>query len=230
MQDLGAEFSDAKSQTVRAAGVSSINGNLRNLMQKSTSGVCVRAWIGGRWGYGNVSSFDEAAVMQAAEDAVTNAKGDGKSDLRLEPASIVKHMKAQVKIHPDKVDFSEKIEVARTLDKAASIDERIINSIGNYSEEIKTNHLVNSVGSDISWEEVRTLCRSAAIASDGENMEQYYDGPDSTLGFEVVNQTDLESLGRRTAEEAIRSLSAVRCPSGNITVVSDKTVPNMGEV
>ena len=48
MQDLGAEFADAKSQTVRTAGVSSINGGLRQLVRKSVGGVCVRAWIGGR--------------------------------------------------------------------------------------------------------------------------------------------------------------------------------------
>ena len=73
MQDLGAEFADAKSQTVRNIGVSSINGDLRQLVRKSVGGVCVRAWVGGRWGYGNVSSFDKAEVMRAAEEAVKNA-------------------------------------------------------------------------------------------------------------------------------------------------------------
>ena len=52
MQDKGAEFADAKSQTVRNIGVSSINGDLRQLVRKSVGGVCLRAWIGGRWGYG----------------------------------------------------------------------------------------------------------------------------------------------------------------------------------
>ncbi|MBO5599457.1 MAG: TldD/PmbA family protein [Candidatus Methanomethylophilus sp.] len=227
MQDLGAEFADAKSQTVRTAGVSSINGGLRQLVRKSVGGVCVRAWIGGRWGYGNVSSFDSKAVMQAAEEAVKNAAGDRKSNLKLEPSSVVKHMKAQVKIHPDTIDLDDKIEVARTLDRAQTIDERIVNSIGSYSEEIKDNCLVNSAGSDLSWQEVRTLARAMSIASDGTSMERYYDGPDSTKGFEVIKETDLEALGRRTAEEAIKSLSAVRCPSGNLTVVSDPMITGL---
>ena len=227
MQDLGAEFADAKSQTVRNIGVSSINGDLRQLVRKSVGGVCVRAWVGGRWGYGNVSSFDKAEVMRAAEEAVKNAAGDRKSELKLEPATVHKHMKAQVKVHPDSVDLTEKIEVARTLDKAQTIDDRIVNRIGSYSEEIKDNCLVNSAGSDISWQEVRTLCRAMSIASDGSGMERYYDGPDSTKGFEAVKDTDLEALGRHTAEEAIRTLSAVRCPSGNLTVISDPMITGL---
>lgn len=227
MQDLGAQFADAKAQTVRNAGVSSINGGLRQLVRKSVGGVCVRAWVGGRWGYGNVSTFDEKSVLEAAENAVRNASGDKRSDLQLEPKPVVKHMRAQVRIHPDDVDLSEKIEVARTLDRAQRIDDRIANSIGSYSEEIKDNCLVNSAGSDVSWQEVRTLCRAMSIAADGTNMERYYDGPDSTRGFEVVKEADLEGLGRHAAEEAIRTLSAERCPSGNLTVVSDPMITGL---
>ncbi|MCQ2069588.1 MAG: TldD/PmbA family protein [archaeon] len=227
MQDLGAEFADAKSQSVRNTGISSVNGELRNLVRKGVGGVCVRAWIGGRWGYGNVSSFDKDAVMKAAEDAVRNAAGDKRSDLSLEPVVVKKHMKAQVKIHPDSVDLTEKIEVVRDLDKVQSIDERIINRIGSYSEEIKDNCLVNSAGSDISWQEVRTLCRAMSVAADGQRFERYYDGPDSTLGFEVVKDTDIEALGRKTAQEAIATLGAVRCPSGNLTVLSDPMITGL---
>ena len=227
MCDLGAEFADAKSQTVRNTGVSSINGNLRQLARKSVGGVCVRAWIGGRWGYGNVSSFDKDSIMKSAEEAVRNARGDGRSDIELEPVVVRKHLKADVRIHPDTVDLTEKIEVARTLDKAQRIDDRIVNSIGSYSEEIKENCLINSAGSDLSWQEVRTLCRAMSIASDGNGMERYYDGPDSTRGFEVVRDADLDEIGRKAANEAIRTLSAVRCPSGNLTVLSDPMITGL---
>src|SRR5574344_1937989 len=143
MQELGAELSDAKSQTVRVTGVSSLNGNLRQLVEKGTGGVCLRAWVGGRWGYGTVTSFDRNDIMSAAESAVRNASGERKSDLRLEPASVKKHLKADVRIHPDSVDLSEKIDTVLELDKAQAIDDRIINRMGSYSEEIKDNCLVN---------------------------------------------------------------------------------------
>ncbi len=227
MQDLGAEFADAKSQTIRSMGASTMNGDLRQLTQKSTGGVCLRAWMGGRWGYGTVTSFDRDAVMKAAEDAVRNASGERKSDLVLEPSAIRKHMPAQVRIHPDSVDMSEKISAALDLDKAQEIDPRVVNRMGAYSEEIKENYLVNSAGSDLGWEEVRTICRAMSVAYDGTSMERYYDGPDSTLGFEVVKDADLERIGRVSAEEAVKTLSAVRAPSGNLTVISDPMVSGL---
>ena len=227
MQDLGAEFSDARSQTVRVTGVSSMNGDIRQLVQKSTGGVCLRAWAGGRWGYGTATSFDREDVMRAAEQAVRNASGERKSDLMLEPATVREHRRADVRIHPDSVDLSEKIATAQDLDRAQAVDDRIINRVGSYSEEVKTNALVNSAGSDLSWEEVRTLCRAMSVAADGQRMERYYDGPDSTLGYEVVRDADLEELGRVTAREAIETLKADRAPSGNLTVISDPMVSGL---
>lgn len=210
MRDLGADFADARSQTVRVTGASTINGDLKQLVQKSTGGVCLRAWSGGRWGYGTSTSFDREAVLRAAEEAAENAKGDGIPGLELEPAVVRGDHRAKVRIHPDSVDLTEKIQAALDIDRAQAIDDRIINRAGAYSEEIKTNALVNSAGSDLSWEEVRTLCRAMSIAADGQRMEQYYDGPDSTKGFEVVRDADLEDRqGRGT-----RGNRHARCGQG----------------
>ncbi|MFT0898914.1 TldD/PmbA family protein [Candidatus Methanoprimaticola sp. MG2] len=227
MRDLGADFADARSQTVRVTGASTINGDLKQLVQKSTGGVCLRAWSGGRWGYGTSTSFDREAVLRAAEEAAANAKGDGIPGLELEPAVVRGDHRAKVRIHPDSVDLTEKIQAALDIDRAQAIDDRIINRAGAYSEEIKTNALVNSAGSDLSWEEVRTLCRAMSIAADGQRMEQYYDGPDSTKGFEVVRDADLEGIGRGAAREAIVTLGADRAPSGNMTVISDPMVSGL---
>lgn len=227
MRDLGAEFADARSQTVRVTGASTINGDLKQLVQKSTGGVCLRAWAGGRWGYGTATSFDREAVIRAAEEAAANAKGDGIPGLELEPSVVTGDHRAKVRIHPDSVDLTEKIQAALDLNRAQAIDDRIINRAGAYSEEIKTNALVNSAGSDLSWEEVRTLCRAMSIAADGQRMEQYYDGPDSTKGFEVVRDADLEEIGRNAAREAIVTLGADRAPSGNMTVISDPMVSGL---
>lgn len=227
MNDLGAEFCDAKSQTIRSTGISSLNGELRQLVEKTTGGVCLRAWVGGRWGYGTVTSFDRDAIMSAADAAVRNASGEKKSDIQLEPSVVRKYVDADVRIHPDSISLDEKISAAVDMANAQSIDERIINRIGSYSEEVKDNCLVNSAGSDMGWQEVRTLCRAMSVAADGQRMERYYDGPDSTRGFEIVKDLDIEATGRHVAEEAIATLSAERAPSGNLTVISDPMVSGL---
>ncbi len=204
-----------------------MNGGLRQLVEKSSGGVCLRAFAGGRWGYGTVTSFDRGAVMRAAEEAAANAGRGQEKKLELEPSVTRGSFAAKVRVHPDSVDLAEKIQVAMDLDQAQAFDDRIINRTGSYSEEIKTNAMVNSAGSDLSWEEVRTLCRAMCVAADGQRMEQYYEGPDSTRGFEVARDADLEEIGRTAATEAIATLSAERPPSGNLTVISDPMVSGL---
>ena len=227
MTDLGAEFADARSQTIRNVGISSMNGELRQLVRKSTGGVCLRAWKDGRWGYGTVTSFDPGAVLKAAEDAVRNATGDGRPGTELEPSTVRRHERARVRVHPDSVGIDEKIAAVLDLDSAQALDPKVVSRVGAYSEEVKENMLVNSAGADLGWEEVRTLCRAMSVAADGGRMEQYYDGPDSTLGFEVVKDADLERIGRTAAEEAVKTLSAERAPSGAMTVISDPMVSGL---
>ena len=227
MMDSGVGFADARSQTVKVSGVSTINGGIRQLVEKSSAGVCLRAWSGGRWGYATVTSFDREGILRAADEAVRNSKGDSSGSLELDPSAVTGNHRAKVRIHPDSVDMSEKVDAVMDIDSAQAIDDRIINRSGAYSEEIKTNALVNSAGSDLSWEEVRTICRAMAVASDGQRMEQYYDGPDSTRGFEIVRDADLEEMGRTVAKEAIATLSADRPPCGNMTVISDPMVSGL---
>jgi len=220
MDSLGAEFCDARSQNISSVMIQSLNGEIRHFNQKRLGGVCLRAWIGGRWGYGTVSAFNEREIMTAAEAAVRNASGMRKSDLRIEAEEVKNGKSQRVKLHPKDVDIKEKIAAVLDLDKA-QIADRVINRIGSYSEEAKTTAVVNSAGSDLEWEEVRTRFRAMSIASDGAKMERYYDGPDGTAGFELVKGTDIETLGRNTAAEALATLSAERAPSGLLTVITD---------
>lgn len=220
MESTGAQFCDAKAQTVRTMGVQSINGDIRQLLQRDTGGICLRAWIDGRWGYGTVTSFDESDISAAAEAAVRNARGSPKGRLRLEPDTIVKSMRPNVKIHPDDVDLEEKIKAVLDVDRAQEA-EKVLNRVGSYAEEVKDNIIVNSVGSMIDWQEVRTRFGAMSIASEGPRLERYYDGPSGTAGYELVKDLDIERMGREVAEEAVRTLKAVRPPSGKLTVISD---------
>ncbi len=158
MHDLGAKFSYIRFQTVRVFGVTSIDGDTCQLVQKSTGGMCLRVWAGGRWRYGTATSFK--LDIKAAEQTVRNAYGERKSELRLESTMAREHRRADVRIHQDSIDLSEKIAAAQ------AINDRIINRVSTYSEEIKTNALVNSASYDLSWEKVRTLCKAISMVAE----------------------------------------------------------------
>jgi len=223
---LGAEFCDARSQTVKSIGIQSVNGDIRHLSDKIMSGVCLRAWIGGRWGYYTSTSFRDDETEKAASIAVMNATGAPKGSMELNVADIRKKAKQNVKIHPNNVDMREKVSAVLDADSAQTTD-GVLNRIGSYSDEVNDNILINSVGSEIEWEEVRTRFRVMSVASDGGRMERYYAGPDGTKGFELVKSLDIEELGRSTAREAVLTLKAKRAPNGPSCVISDPMISGL---
>ena len=226
METMGAEFCDARSQTVKSTGIQSVNGDIRHLSEKTMSGVCLRARIGGRWGYYTSSSFNADDVMTASSEAVRNASGSSKKSTEFSVKTIKKTVLQNVKIHPRDVDMKEKVSAVLDADSSQT-REMILNRIGSYGEEINRNVIVNSAGSEMEWEEVRTRLRTMSVASDGQRTERYYDGPDGTCGFELVRSTDIESLGRNTAEEAVRMMKAKRAPSGSTIVISDPMISGL---
>jgi len=225
LMDAGAEFCDVLLQETSSAAIRSINGRVRDLDDRRSSGIRVRVWKAGRWGYSSSIRPEKAELYRCCDEALRNAHGTEDS-LSLEAPSLRGDFPAKVRIHPDDVPLEEKLRCVLELDKAQTM-EGVVNRIASYSEEVKKNILVNSSGADLSWEELRTRFRAMSVASDGSRLERYYDGPDSSLGFETVNNTDIEALGRRTATEAVRTLEAAAPPSGRNTVISDPMVTGL---
>ena len=226
MMESGAQFCDVHYQRISDITIRSLNGILRDLSDKSLEGLCCRSWRNGRWGFASTTSLDMSSVKEVASKAVKNSMNSPVSDLLLQPKENRHRMKAEVQIHPYDVPLEEKVAAVLDLDYSQKMD-KISNRVASYVEELKHNHVLNSQGTDVAWEEVRTRFRAMSIASDSSRLERYYAGPDSSSGFESVKNTDITALGRKTAEEAIRSLGAVKAPSGKLTVISDPTVTGL---
>ncbi|MCL2711710.1 MAG: TldD/PmbA family protein [Methanomassiliicoccaceae archaeon] len=224
MQKNGAEFCDARSQIIKNIDIRSVNGDIRHLSDKTVGGVCLRAWMNGRWGYYTTTFLDD--IHEAAATAVKNASGYPRERIELNVKEIKSKRTQNVKIHPDNADMKEKVNAVLDVD-SSQVRDKILNRIGAYGEEVSKNILINSVGSEIEWEEVRTRFRAMSVASDGKKMERYYGGPDGTCGFELVKSIDIEALGRSVADEAILTLKAKRPPSGSMTVITDPMVSGL---
>ncbi len=225
LMDAGADFCDIQSQSLQGTTVRSINGRLRDLDDRSAEGLRVRVWKGGRWAYASSVQVDKESLRRCCEEAMRNVRGDRPSIDILAPVSVGDHH-ARVGVEPTKVPLEEKVAAVLDLDAAQKM-EGVLNRIASYSEETKGNILLNSAGSDVSWNEVRTRFRAMSVAADGSRVERYYDGPDGCRGFELVKETDIEALGRMTALEAVAALKAVTAPSGLLTVISDPMVTGL---
>jgi len=73
--------------------------------------------------------------------------------------------------------------------------------------------------------EGRVNCMS--IASDGSRTEVYYDMVDGSGGYELFKSIDTSKMGRECAKEAERMLKSKRCPSGEMTCITDPVISGL---
>ena len=228
MRAEGADFCDARYQTLVTNGIAVVDAAVRRLSEDRGRRVCLRARKRGSWGYATTVDISKEAVLEAAAKAAMNAKagtalgrpipdtGDARADL-----------KADVKLHPAKVGMDEKVQAVLDMDRAQRVDRRIVNTSSVLREEVRQNMLVNSYGRQLSWEEVRTTIMVQAVASEAGRTEFFYDIKGGTTGYEVVKGTDLEAFGREVGKEALNMLRAEKAPSGLVTCITDPSISGL---
>ncbi|MDD1743622.1 MAG: TldD/PmbA family protein [Methanomassiliicoccales archaeon] len=228
MQDAGAQFCDARYQKVNRTNIQIVDGGVRSLAEDRTGGLCLRARHSGSWGYASISDLDKKEVFLAAERAASNARLGGAKGIAIPSGKAEKRdLKAGVQLHPLNVTLEEKLSLVKDLEKAQRISPQIVNSTAVYLDSVKTNWLVNSFGSELQWEEVRGRLFGQPVASDGERTELFYNIVDGTKGFEMFKSLDLDQLGRYCGNEAVKMLSAKKCPSGEQVCITDPAVSGL---
>jgi Predicted Zn-dependent proteases and their inactivated homologs len=70
-------------------------------------------------------------------------------------------------------------------------------------------------------DETRVALFLNAVASDGSGIQFGHKSCGGTGGFEILEREDIEELGRRTGEKAVRLLKASSPPSGRFDIVTD---------
>jgi TldD protein len=223
-----AEFCDARQQSLRKLSITITDGSVRSLTEDTSGGVCLRARHLGSWGYASTTSSDQGDILEAAGRAARNARlgtAKGKRMPEIRPARGVH--KAKVRIHPALVPLEEKIALVKDLDRAEKQSPAVVNSNAAYSESVKSSLLVNSFGTALEWEEVRGRVNCLSVASDGSRSEVYFDSVDGTGGFELFESLDASAMGTSCGKEAQRMLSAKKCPSGEMTCISDPVISGL---
>jgi len=228
MRAEGADFCDARYQTITTNGIAVVDAAVRRISEDRIRGVCLRARKKGSWGYATTVDASKDTVLEAAVKAARNALAGNALGKPIPDTGEAKaELKAQVKFHPSKVPMEEKVQAVLDMDRAQKVDPRIVNTNSILREEVRQNTLVNSHGRQLSWEEVRTTIMVQAVASEAGRTEFFYDIRGGGLGYEVVKDTDLESFGREVGKESLKMLAAEKAPSGLLTCITDPSISGL---
>lgn len=229
---LGGEFADARFENTKIRQISMVNGSIRTFNSSSRSGVALRVKSGGSWGLASTTSMDLESLKTAAKKAFELAKkSSGYSDRKIvlpEVKSRKEIVKAKVRINHEDVDTREKLGFVKALDSAqAKADKRIVNRTSSYREIARNYGLVNSFGSELQWNEIRTVFLVMSVASEAGKLETSLDRKYGTVGYELVKDTDPNEFGGKVAQEAVEMLSAAKPPSGLMPVIVDPDIAGL---
>ena len=113
------------------------------------------------------------------------------------------------------IDFLKKGEkVMREFDK------RIVRTQFTFSYSITKVQIASTKGTNFLDEKERGRCGIMCVAADQGKIETGFEGPGASAGFEFfLNNVDIESLAKKTAEKTIMMLEAKECPSGKMPVI-----------
>jgi len=228
MRDLGAEFCDARFQDSADLVIRVSDSEVRTLTDARLSGFGLRARIGGSWGYAAVVTDDRGKVLDAAAKAVRSARAGGAPGRPIpEGRAATGHHPARAKVHPSDVSVEDKLRMARELDAAQRISDKVVNTNATYVEEVKRTALVSSLGADLDWEDVRLRLVASTVAADAGRREMFHEFMDGTGGMEVLRKRELNEMGSAAAKEAVIMLDAIRPPSGRITCITDPVISGL---
>jgi TldD protein len=228
-QKLGSEFADARFETQKAKQINVVNGSIRTFLSAERSGIAVRVKFRGAWGLVSTTSLTSEDLKTAVKNAfklakTANAYSKEKIGIR-EAASTKSKSKAKIRINPENVATEEKLEFVFSLDEAQKVaDKRIVSRTSSYVEYLKNFQLVNSFGSQLEWNEIRTQFSAMSIALESGKREFGFKNKGGTVGYELVKETDPHVFGTNVAKEAVELLSAIKPPSGLLTVIVDPEI------
>jgi len=232
LSDKDVTFADIRHETVTGTTLGVINGALRSLSQSGKAGVIARALVGECWGQASTTeAVSREKLNELLKEAIKIAKISAKHSRKaIDLSNIPSHEATvwqSVKENPAEVAVEEKIKLALEMENSLKIDDRLVKTQSRYIDSRNAFKLVNTVGSRLEWDEIRSLAMVIAIAREGSTMQYDYGARSSLAGFEFIRGIDSVSFAEEVANGAIALLSSEKPPSGQMTVIMDGDISGL---
>ena len=216
----GAEFAEVYVEDKRSTSAGLDDGRVEQVTSGRDRGAGIRVVARDTTGFAHTSDLSERGLAAAADAAAAAASRGGGGVVTVALGPVRRHPVNTVRLMPDEVGKSRKVELLRRVDEAArAVNGAIVQVSAGYGDSRKRILIANSDGVLAADEQVRTLLRVSAVASGDGGMQTGYDSMGRTIGFELFDAEDVEALARRAAEQAVTKLSARPAPSGSMPVV-----------
>lgn len=180
--------------------------------------IGIRVLQNGAWGFAYTTDINK---VQEAADKATMLANQLSSDVELSQTKANEdRVKTNAKIQIDDLTIEDKINLIKEADDAAKIDGIVSTNI-SFSESQSNSILLSTDGTNIQSENNRIVLSMNSVADNGQVMQFGHESIGGVQGFELIENSDLESFGRRISEKALSLLDAKQAPSGDFPVIFD---------
>ena len=180
--------------------------------------IGIRVLQNGAWGFAYTTDINK---VQEAADKATMLANQLSSDVELSQTKANEdHVKTNAKIQIEDLTIEDKINLIKEADDAAKLDGIVSTNI-SFSESQSNSILLSTDGTNIQSENNRIVLSMNSVADNGQVMQFGHESIGGVQGFELIENSDLESFGRRISEKALSLLDAKQAPSGDFPVIFD---------
>lgn len=194
-------FEDNMTNSLRITGQEVVSLSTDNVF-----GVGVRLLQGSDEVYGYTNKVDFDNIQKLMTHLKRNFKGPKYKVVPLgEPQPLKESMKKPFESMTKKEKAKKLIKLSDIMKKQ---NDKIIQTIVNYHEKEQKILVANTEG--VYQNDVRPYirCGLVAVAKEGEQMQDVYEGPGRSMGLEFFDLIDLEQLAQEVAQRAVALLKA----------------------
>ncbi|MDQ3468401.1 MAG: TldD/PmbA family protein [Actinomycetota bacterium] len=216
----GGDFAEIYAEDKRSTSAGLDDGRVEQVTSGRERGAGIRVVAGETTGFAHTSDLTESGLVAAAQAAAAAARQGGGGTRTVALTKRSHPPVNDVQQYPDTVTKTAKVELLTRIDEAArAAGAAIVQVSAGYGDSRKRVLVANSDGLLAGDEVVRCLLRVNAVADGDTGMQTGYESMGHTIGFEVFDTVDVETLARDAARQAITKLDARPAPSGSMPVV-----------
>lgn len=215
----GGDFAEVFVEDRVSTALRAEDGKIERAQSGFIRGAGIRVIAGESTGYAFTDSWEEKALLSAAEVARSVAHGS----LETRAVSLEERPRAilhPVEERPERVAKSEKAEMVERADEAArSRGKEIRQVLVAYGDAVQKVLIANSEG--VLAEDERTYTRLVvqAVAAKNGAIQTGAEGPGRLGGFEFLRTNPPEKAARAAADRALAMLRAKPAPTGRMPVI-----------
>lgn len=228
----GASFADVRVYESESTGIVRQDGRADKLNQGLTQGIGIRVLKNNSWGFASASYLGRDQAMAALDSAISMAEATAERSEFAEVAEITPvqdSIASIVQIDPRSVSVERKMAALKGYEDAALAiaGDKLTNSVLSYSDVVVKEMLVNTAGTMLEKEAIRTIMTCIIVVRDGSILQRARTRVGEPLGFELVEKTDPEVFSVKAADVAVSLLSAAPPPAGKFPVVFHPSITGL---